>query len=216
MLAEPESIELAVGRQDHAVVTTSSDLLDIGLAAQGMLPLTCSICSTKTFFVSWKLKLSGLQHIGLRGIAALSVLTAAPGEEQMFVGDCKGVIASSAYLGHAMSCKVRDLLGLLDVLEMTLAQLAFVIGLSTASPTEDSAHLVQGDGVEISAVDLYDSCLHLDELLNRLGIAASLSFFVEAATPGVNYAILGECKSMIISTSNLDDEWLQIWYPGES
>lgn len=144
MLAESEGVELSVCGQDHAVVTTGFDLFDVPLILQSHRSFIITILGTEALFVERQAELGRTEHIVLLMISALSVLATSPGEELVVVGHGKRVIASCTYLGHSVRCKISDLLRLLHVLKMTVAKLAFVVGLTAAAPCEDAPHLVQG------------------------------------------------------------------------
>lgn len=144
MLAESEGVELTVRGQDHAVVAASFDLFDVALILQRHRSFIIAILGTEALFIERQTELGRAEHVVLLVISALAVLAASPGEELVVIGHGKGVIASCAYLGHSVGCEIGDLLRLLHVLEMAVAELAFVVGLTAATPRKDAAHLVQG------------------------------------------------------------------------
>ena len=105
----------------------------------------------------------------------------------------KSVVASRAYLHDFMILKGQDLLRTLNVVEVAMTTLTFIVGGSTTSPTEDTSLMIKCHRMEVTTVNLNYPAVLVYKGLDDFWLTTSLCLFVETSSPGENYSFL--CQS---------------------
>ena len=196
-----KGVETATVSQHHAVVPTSRNLPHKRVALK--------IIASGRFFGRLKVirELDALrsQDVLLGAIATLAELVTAPSVDMRLGCDGDGVIAAGGDLDNILISEVLDLHRHFDVLEVTVSTLAFVVRAATSAPGEDTALAVEGNGVKVATGHLLDPSILVDQGLDRLRYASASGFLMQAATPGIDDAFLGQGKVVIITTCDLSD-----------
>ena len=159
--------------------------------------------------VFWHLHQSWRQDLLKLSLTTFSVLSTSPSKELLILGQGQGVVASGAYLLNSQVTQRLYLLRLLNVFQMSMATLSFIVRCSSSTPREYSPFRIQSNRMEVSAVNLDYPCLFLNQSLHDCRLAATRCLLVQTATPGVDPALLAQGQSMVVSASNLSDRRFQ-------
>lgn len=84
---------------------------------------------------------------------------------------------------HLLVRKFLDYLRLSSVNQVAMSALAFIVGLTSATPSVDKASRVKGYGVEVTTSNEHDPCFETDELIDYLWNRTASSFLVQAPAP---------------------------------
>ena len=184
-------IDLAAVGEDERVV-----------ASQRHLFHPCLLSRPEVLFLAYrvvKCHFPWARCVFLGAGSQLPVVTLPEGEELLVSGQHHGVIVPTGNFTYFFAFEELYEFWMRQILFVCVSELSLVLVLPTTAPGVDLSLRVEGDAVEISAGDVCDY-LSRESFDAYDSTAFVTSFFPEAAAPGEEGALVGECEGVVVST----------------